>query len=127
MLLNRSVFTLMVAVVFASLAIGGDSGAEKLHGTWVGKFEGKSITMVFGPKNVVKIRIETDTEEGTFSVDWSKNPGHLDIDWGKQGKAKTIIELKDDKLKFEDVVPDKDRPKMFTKKAFSLKRDKVKQ
>lgn len=128
MSLTNSAFTLALAVLSASIAAGGDGGAEKLHGNWVGKAHGRTFTLTFGPKNVVKIRVDEDTAgEGTYSVDWSKRPAHLDIDWGKQGKVKTIIQLADDNLKIENAEPGKERPKTFTKGAMTLKRDKAKQ
>jgi uncharacterized protein (TIGR03067 family) len=111
---------------FAVLAAGADTDAEKLHGTWVGKNRGQTITLTFGPKNAVKMRVDNDTGEGTYSVDWGKNPAHLDIDWGKQGKIKTLVELADGKLKIENSQPGAERPKMFTQNAFTLTKEKDK-
>jgi hypothetical protein len=126
MSLNKFWFALAIVVLFVALAAGGDAGAEKLHGTWIGKSEGEPITLTFGSKNVVKLRAGKDTGEGTYPVDWNKKPAHLDIDWGKQGKVRTIIELTDDDLNFENVDPGTGRPKMFTDKAVTLKMEKVK-
>jgi uncharacterized protein (TIGR03067 family) len=119
-----SAFTLTAC--FAALAAGADTDAEKLHGTWVGKNEGQTITLRFGPKNTVKMTLDKDTIEGTYSVDLGKKPAQLDIDWPKEGKVKTIVELTEDKLKMEDAQPGKDRPKMFTKKAVTLTKEKTK-
>jgi uncharacterized protein (TIGR03067 family) len=108
----------MVALVTA-----GASDVQKLQGTWVGTNDGEAITLTFGPKNMIKIRVGTDTGEGTYSVDWSETPAHLDIDWGKLGKVKTIVELKENTLRLENVDPGEERPKKFTGRATSLKRD----
>jgi hypothetical protein len=125
MSLNKYWLALAIVVLSVAVAAGGDAGAEKLHGTWIGK-NGDPITLTFGSKNVVKGRVGKDTGAGTYSVDWNKKPAHLDIDWGKQGTVRTIIELTDDDLNIENVDPGKDRPKMFTDKAVTLKMEKVK-
>jgi hypothetical protein len=125
MSLKKTGLAVTVAMLLISFAAGG--GAEKLHGTWIGSgAKAKLIILTFGPNNVVKVRVAKDTGEGTYTVDWKKKPVQLDIDWKKQGKITTIIELMDGHLKIENVNPGDNRPKTFTD-AVIFKREKVNQ
>lgn len=99
MFLKKSGFVLAVAALLVPLTAGGQSGAEKLHGTWISKVERLEFT--FGPKNIVTLRTGKITGKGTYFVDWSKSPAPLDITWENARPEKWIIELRGDKLQFE--------------------------
>lgn len=104
----------------------------KLHGEWVGKHaQIGDIILFFGANHSVHRLAESGHEfngqsEGTYALDWSKNPHHLDIKWGKGPVSQTIMEfVRGGKLRIEDGGLDEGRPKVFTDEAVVFtKKDK---
>lgn len=119
--LTRPAFllALLTSVVF------GAEGDAKLVGTWVSHREGDKVMMIFGAKSV-QMRIGDEGGMGTYSVDWTKSPVALDIDWGSRGKVTTIIELKGNVLRMENAEPGAPRPRELTERAATFKREKAK-
>jgi uncharacterized protein (TIGR03067 family) len=114
-------FLSLLGVLLAAAGCGrGKGGGDKLHGTWVNKADG--VTVTFGPGNAVKLWTEDDAAEGTYTVDWSKSPAHLDIVEAKGGKVETIVEVTGDTLKIEDGRPGDPRPAAFTIRAKTFQR-----
>ncbi len=64
-------------------------------------------SFIFGPNNALRLITQKGRDEtGTYSVDWSKKPHHLDIKWGKNPTGRTIMEItQDGKLRIEDGKP----------------------
>jgi len=103
---------------------------EKLHGAWIAHEHG-NFSLIFGPGNTVRRIVETDLtrhdDTGTYSVDWSKDPHHLDLKLnvtGAKGPAvQTIMEFGEPGiLRIEMGGGDQARPKDFTDEAIVLTR-----
>ncbi len=119
--LTRSAFLL---ALFGSVAFAAE-GDSKLVGTWVSQREGDTVLMIFGAKTV-QMKVGDEGGTGTYSVDWTKSPVALDIDWGSRGKVTTIIELKGNVMRMENTEPGAARPKELTGRAATFKREKAK-
>ena len=126
MRLKRLNFACVIVGLFVSFTAGGDVDSKKLHGTWVaskGIGTIKGFTVTIGPENAFKMEAEgKESVAGKYVVDWTRTPAHLDFDAGEKGKFKTLIELKGDTLKFENVLPGMERPKNFSANVAAFKR-----
>ena len=109
----------------------GSDEEKRLLGEWAGTYLGdKPISVTFGPKNKVTLRAGGHVEEGTYTVDLTKKPAHLDLDWrpGRPGgKMLTILEFVDgDRIRIEDnytgPFEDKRRPAKFSENSLVLKK-----
>jgi len=109
----------------------GADEEKRLLGEWAGTYLGdKPISVTFGPKNKVTLRAGGHVEEGTYTVDQTKKPAHLDLDWrpGRPGgKMLTILEFLDgDRIRIEDnytgPIEDKRRPAKFSENSLVLKK-----
>ena len=123
MLARRMLLLMGASLLAVGCGRGKDSGqssGENLHGTWVGAVDGEPVTLTFGPNNNVKALVDDEVGEGTYSVDWSMKPAHLDIDWGPRGKVQAIIELTNDNLKVEEAKRGAERPTVFSDMASAL-------
>jgi RNA polymerase sigma factor (sigma-70 family) len=101
----------------------------KLHGEWICEQDNVHFSIIFGPDKSIRRIIENRDDKadvrGTYSVDWSKTPYHLDFKWGRFPVGKTIMEFtRDGKLRIElggsadlDV-----RPKAFSDETWVLTR-----
>jgi hypothetical protein len=122
--MNRSIA--MTTLLIATVAVGGcrTSDQRSIVGTWTGKtHEGYDVVLTFTAHGTLKAAVDDDAGEGTYQVDFSKKPPHLDIDWGSRGKVETILQLLDEKqLRVENSDPGEDRPETFTKAALVLTR-----
>jgi len=81
---------------------------QKLHGEWIGKHDGRGnfsvFSLIFGPGNTVRRITENGLDDtGTYSVDWSKNPHHLDLKLNIKIPARqTIMEfVEPEKIRIE--------------------------
>ena len=105
---------------------------QKLHGEWIDNENGK-ISLIFGPDKAVRLIRENGfagfgpykENAGTFSVDWTKNPYHLDLNLVvenvKLPAMRTImVFIESGKLRIEAGGGDEARPKAFTDKAVVL-------
>ena len=106
---------------------------KQLLGEWVGTYAGgKPISVTFEPKNQVTLRTRAGVEKGTYTVDLTKQPASLDLDWrpGRPGgKMLTILEFLDgDRIRIEDnytgPFEDKPRPAKFSEHSLVLKKKK---
>jgi hypothetical protein len=96
---------------------------QKLHGEWIFKDDKNgNLSVFFGPKNAFRIIVENGRDEvGTYSVDWSKTPYHLDLKKKNRPEDQTIMEfLAPGTLRIEDGGEGAVRPKAFTDGAFIL-------
>ena len=101
---------------------------KRLLGEWVGTYQGgKAISLTFGAQNKVTLRTGAGGEKGTYTVDLTKQPAHLNLDWrpGRPGrKVLTILEFLDgDQIRIEDNY-DKPRPATFSEHSLVLKKRK---
>jgi RNA polymerase sigma factor (sigma-70 family) len=96
----------------------------KLHGEWVGKNDHQgNISLFFGPSNAIQRIVENGQDEtGTYFVDWTKNPHHLDVKWGNRTVVQTIMEfVPEGKLRIEaGGGHEAARPKGFTDESVIL-------
>ena len=104
----------------------GADAEKRLLGEWVGTYQGgKAISLTFGPQNKVTLRTGAGVEKGTYTIDLTKKPAHLDLDWrpGRPGgKVLTILEFLDGgQIRIEDNY-DKPRPAKFSKDSLVLKK-----
>ena len=104
----------------------GADAEKRLLGEWVGTYQGgKAISLTFGPQNKVTLRTGAGVEKGTYTIDLTKKPAHLDLDWrpGRPGgKMLTILEFLDgDQIRIEDNYA-KPRPAKFSEHSLVLKK-----
>jgi len=102
---------------------------QKLHGEWIGKHDGGGkfsvFSLIFGPGKTVRRITENGLDDtGNYSVDWSKNPHHLDLQLNiKIPATQTIMEfVEPGKIRIEIGVGDEARPKAFTEETMVLTR-----
>jgi RNA polymerase sigma factor (sigma-70 family) len=100
---------------------------QKLHGEWIGKHDGGGkisvFSLIFGPGKTVRRITENGLDDtGTYSVDWSKNPHHLDLKLNlKLPATQTIMEfVEPEKIRIEIGAGDEARPKAFTEETIVL-------
>jgi uncharacterized protein (TIGR03067 family) len=126
----KRVFGVIVAVVaLAGTDVLGGDAKDPLKGTWSAtevEFKGRkkpfpegAYSLTFAAGNKLNVKGGKKDEEGTYKVDASKKPGHLDITTKKGDKDETvqlIYEVKGDTLKlgFPMGGPAAGRPKDFT-------------
>lgn len=108
----------------ASLSFSADDARQQLVGTWVGHVDGgaKGHKLTITDTKIAGVQNETrDLGEGTFVVDKSQTPWHLDATALKgrdKGSVYTgIYEIKDDTLRWCVATPGKDRPTKFDTKG----------
>jgi RNA polymerase sigma factor (sigma-70 family) len=101
---------------------------EKLHGAWI-TYELGNFSLIFGPGNTVRRIAETDLlrqdDTGTYSVDWSKNPHHLDLNLKLNVKLparQAIMEFAEPGILRIEMGSGEARPKDFTDQAIVLTR-----
>jgi uncharacterized protein (TIGR03067 family) len=120
----------------------GTSDKDKLQGTWSvasaidnGKAapadKTKGVTVTFkGDKMIISMQGKDEKMEGTFTVDSTKKPKEMDVDFGKGMKGTGIYEFDGDSLKIAHGEFGDARPKTFDSKEGSkvsvmvLKREK---
>jgi uncharacterized protein (TIGR03067 family) len=141
----RSLLVLVIVVstaatltVLAGPASFRADGAEKptdmdrqkqLLGEWVGTYQGgKPISLTFGPENKAALLTKDGVEQGTYTLDLTKQPAHLDLDWragrpgGRGAKLLTIVEFLDgDRIRVEDNATGP-RPSKFSENSIVLKK-----
>ena len=124
--MNRSIALSTLLIAMLAVAGCGRSDKRSIIGTWMGKNDDSQyITLTFAAHGTVKLAVDDDTGEGTYQVDFSKKPPHLDIDWGSIGKVKSILQLLDERrLRVENSDPGGTRPESFTEAAVVLIREK---
>jgi uncharacterized protein (TIGR03067 family) len=141
-----SAFALVVSTS-AAQDKGGTGDKDKLQGTWsvVSATKGgkampadqtKGVTVTFkADKMIIAMQGKDDKMEATFTVNASKKPKEMDVDFGKDPKGKEmkgtgIYELDGDNLKIAHGEFGDPRPKDFESKDGSnvsvmvLKREK---
>src|SRR5262245_5406017 len=115
-LLTTGVFLLCVAVAFP-VPPKRDMALEYLPGEWRGKHEGIDVVVIFGPKNLFQLKVDKEVVDGTYTLDPSKKPMHLDIRPSKKdlgGVIKTICECTaKGELRVANSQPGADRPTEF--------------
>ncbi len=93
--------------------------AELLIGNWQGGDSTTNGDITFGSDGRVTMHQGNSIQQGSYTVDFSFNPAHIDFHWdsGIQSNAQTIIEFIDDNtIRIENItVPDESRPTAFSK------------
>lgn len=96
----------------------------KLLGDWVATNSDNNSQMMyitFAQNSVFKIGDNKESKEGTYSVDWSKNPAYLDTALGNGSVDESIFQITSTGILMEDG-GGQARPQNFTAKAVTLKR-----
>lgn len=110
--------SIALMVVFGAMSnalygIGSDPEQE-LYGEWSGVVDGETLSFTFISGGTVLASDGIDSESGTYEVDMSEDPAHLDIAWDNDREVKTIVELiDDDHIRFEANEPGLKRPTSF--------------
>jgi uncharacterized protein (TIGR03067 family) len=134
--------TVVTTLVLAATAVGRTGGDSSLQGTWKmtsivlgGKEipvpEGKGFSIKFAAGGKVTVDTGGKVEEGTYKVDDTKKPRHLDLTMKKGDKQETMkaiyeINGKDLKIAFPgNFKEDSPRPTAFDEQAavMQFKRD----
>ena len=102
----RSTIYTVGLLLTASAVAGGDAKSDlaKLQGTWVVDKDGTKVNLTFD-KNTFTLAFPDKVFKGTFKIDASKKPKHMDmtIKEGEKYVGKTsnvIYDLTDDTLKW---------------------------
>lgn len=111
-------------VGFASFASAADEARQELVGTWAGRVDGgaKGHKLTITEATITGVQDEKrELGEGTFVIDKSQTPWHLDATATK-GREKGslypgIYEIKDDKLRWCVATPGNERPTDFDTKG----------
>jgi uncharacterized protein (TIGR03067 family) len=133
--MRRVVLALTVVGLLAGLGAAGTAGEKKkdedvIQGTWLpvsGEKEGKQapedelkeVKVTFAPDGKLKVNAKGKDMEGTYKLDPSKKPRHIDLtvdEGGKELSLKGIYELKKDSLKVCVAEPGGERPTEFATK-----------
>jgi RNA polymerase sigma factor (sigma-70 family) len=96
-------------------------GKAMLLGEWQLKLDDVNVSLIFGPGNTIRRFFEgrdTPNDIGTFSVDWTTNPYHLDVKWGTLPVIRMIMEFADGgKLRLDGLEEGDNYAKAFTNNA----------
>jgi RNA polymerase sigma factor (sigma-70 family) len=103
---------------------------EKLQGEWLyTDYKNGAITLIFGPGKKFRIISPDNSEDtGTYAVDWSKNPHHLDFKLISEQEPWLLIMkfIEPGKLRIELTSNSSEpRPKTFTKDALVFRRQEA--
>jgi RNA polymerase sigma factor (sigma-70 family) len=98
---------------------------ERLQGEWTARIEDVNISIFFGPGNsirrVTEGRFTGADDTGTYSVDWSRNPHHLDVRWGSLPAGQTIMEFTESgSLRIQVGGDGETRPRAFSDETWVL-------
>jgi uncharacterized protein (TIGR03067 family) len=115
----RTLFWLPLAVALGCAPATPDN----LQGTWHGQSGiGQAAELRFGPGSAMRVEVGGDVGEGTYRVDWTKSPPHLDLTY-KTGKVvQTLVDIAGDTLTLQNNEPGKPRPAQFDNDAVKLTR-----
>jgi len=125
--------TQAVLILAAWLSAADDKDLAKVQGTWQRTsmvIDGKEAPAELAAKqkltikgNDYALKIGEMTRKGTFALDSTRSPGHIDIKSASgpnKGKIlKGIYEIDGDTLKYCVALPGKDRPTAFSSKSGS--------
>jgi hypothetical protein len=124
----KYVASLILTLLTASFSLAAE---DKLCGEWVAKEDDVDIRVIFAPDKTVRSVAKDGTMSGTYSVDYSKKPCHLDICWtidGERLNVQAILEfVSNDEIRIATPgLSDQPRPKDFTGKVGILRRASTK-
>ena len=98
---------------------------SKILGTWIGKAGSTTNTITFKENGQMSMTSGSSTATGTYTIDFSAKPAHLDMDgsWTGGKKVTTILEFIDNnQIRVENISPGQSRPTAFGDKAITLTR-----
>lgn len=96
---------------------------NELIGDWVGEGldDGRIVYVTFATNGIIGLQNVQHSDQGTYSVDWSKRPYSLDVQAGNGPVDESIFEFTNSGIRTEDG-RGQARPTTFTDKAEILKR-----
>lgn len=112
---SRKVFGLtLLAVLVVTFAAACGSSGPSIVGEWEGEYEGDVITMIFDDQGNVTVSAYGSAMAGTYTVDTSTDPHHIDIVFPGGGTIETIFEfVGENTLHFQNNLPGDPRPTSF--------------
>jgi hypothetical protein len=96
---------------------------KMLIGDWVGEGldDGRIVYVTFDTNGIIELQNVQHSDQGTYSVDWSKRPYSLDVQAGNGPVDESIFEFTNSGIRTEDG-RGQSRPTSFTDQAEILKR-----
>jgi hypothetical protein len=96
---------------------------KMLIGDWVGEGldDGRIVYVTFDTNGIIELQNVQHSDQGTYSVDWNKQPYSLDVQAGNGPVDESIFEFTNSGIRTEDG-RGQARPTAFTEKAEILKR-----
>jgi outer membrane biogenesis lipoprotein LolB len=113
---------LAVALIAACSATDGES----IVGTWRGSYDGLEVVMTFEAEGQITVLVGDDLGVGTYHVDHTREPAHLDIQFEDIGEVLTLVRFLDENsLQVQNMAPGGRRPEEFSDSAPVLVREEV--
>ena len=127
---RMKLFCLMACVLFAVGCSSSTTGvkAKGIAGVWEGEDHfGQTMKFTFEEDGKLWLRVEANNSSfvkyGTYSVDLSQNPAHLDIKLQDRDAIQTILEQIDEEhIAFESINSGDERPVSFGERRIVLER-----
>lgn len=127
----------LVSLLTCSAGCGSSKGDEKkiqeeanpYVGTWQGKDQlGQTMTITLESNGQLKLRIQGRRREfvskGTWKIDTTKSPAHLEIDMRNRMPIRTICKLDKNRFVFENINSSDRRPSRFGRRRIIMSRIK---
>ena len=119
--MNRVLICLLV--VFTAFCLHAEKRMKKTKsyvGTWESAFKGKKITMKLNDDGTMELGEGDKTMKGTYKVDLSVSPHHIDLTFGKRAKLSIFKFIDKNTIKMDE--PSTKRAQDFGKDAIDFKR-----
>lgn len=123
--LNKSIFIILTCATLLAALMGcvAKPKGPWIAGSWRGNYNGDNVLMHFGEAGEFSMIIRGGLTQGTYTIDTSLTPNHLDLQMGTADLVTTIVRLEaDGTLTMENNLPSVERPTFFSD-FFSLTRE----
>lgn len=127
----------LVTILTCSAGCGSSKGDEKkvkeeknpYVGSWQGKDQfGQTMTLTFESNGQLKLHVQGRRREfsskGTWKIDTTKSPAHLEIDMRNRMPIRTICKLDKNRFVFENINSSDRRPRGFGSRRIIMTRKK---
>ncbi len=125
--LNGSIFSILVCATLLAALIGCNAKPKVespwIVGSWRGQYYSDNVLMFFGENGDFSMRIRGGLTSGTYTIDTSVTPNHLNLQMADADLVTTIVRLEPNgTLTMENNLPTVTRPTFFSD-FFNLTRD----